>query len=54
MSAYVFWHRPFADTGQESYEAALIAFHSELVKRNCEGFQRGRRRCRISEPRRFP
>ncbi len=48
MSAYVFWHRPFADTGQEVYEAALIAFHSELVKCNCEGFQ-GSATYRISE-----
>lgn len=48
MIAYVFWHRPFADTGQEAYEAALIAFHSELVKRNCDGFQ-GSATYRISE-----
>jgi hypothetical protein len=48
MTAYLFWHRPFADVGQEAYEAALTAFHRELVIRTCEGFQ-GSATYRISE-----
>ena len=48
MSAYVFWHRPFANIDQETYEAALTAFHRELAKRPCGGFQ-GSATYRISE-----
>lgn len=48
MSAYVFWHRPFANIDQETYEGALTAFHRELAKRPCDGFQ-GSATYRISE-----
>ena len=48
MTAYVFWHRPFADIDQGAYEDALIAFHQAIVKRSCEGLQ-GSATYRISE-----
>ena len=48
MTAYVFWHRPFADIDQEVYEGALTAFRRDLVKRSCEGLQ-GSATYRISE-----
>jgi hypothetical protein len=48
MTAYVFWHRPFTNIGQVAYETALIAFHGDLVKRTCDGFQ-GSATYRISD-----
>ncbi len=48
MTAYVFWHRPFAEIDQQAHEDALIAFHRNLVKRTCDGFQ-GSATYRISE-----
>ena len=47
-SAYLFWHRPFAELAQAAYETALTDFHRELVKRSCPGF-RGSATYRISE-----
>ena len=48
MSAFIFWHRPFAHVDHDVYEDALVAFHRELVKRSCTGFQ-GSATYRISE-----
>ncbi|MCG8594527.1 MAG: hypothetical protein MI785_09185 [Kiloniellales bacterium] len=39
MTAYLFWHRPFAEIDREAYEAALTGFHRALVARGCPGFQ---------------
>ena len=39
MTAYLFWHRPFAERDRDVYEAALVRFHRELVKRRCPGFE---------------
>lgn len=47
-TAYVFWHRPFADIDKGAYESALTAFHRDLVKRTCNGFH-GSATYRISE-----
>ncbi len=48
MSAYLFWHRPFAEVGPEAYEDALTAFHRDLAKRSIDGF-RGSATYQISE-----
>ncbi len=48
MTAYLFWHRPFAGVGRDAYEAALTGFHRALVARGCPGF-RGSATYRISE-----
>ncbi|MCH8240892.1 MAG: hypothetical protein IIB62_12780, partial [Proteobacteria bacterium] len=47
-SAYLFWHQPFSDISHVAYEDALVAFHRELAKRTCDGFQ-GSATYRISE-----
>ena len=39
MTAYLFWHRPFADVALDAYEAALTAFHRALVARGCPDFE---------------
>jgi hypothetical protein len=39
MTAYLFWHRPFADEALDAYEAALTGFHRALVARGCPGFE---------------
>ena len=39
MTAYLFWHRPFAEVGRDAYEAALVDFHRALVARGCPGFE---------------
>ena len=39
MTAYLFWHRPFAEVGRDAYEAALTGFHRALVERGCPGFE---------------
>ena len=48
MTAYVFWHRPFAGNDPQPYEDALVAFHEALAERTGNGFQ-GSATYRISE-----
>jgi hypothetical protein len=36
--AYVFWHRPFAETSPEDYETRLAAFHAALAATPPPGF----------------
>jgi hypothetical protein len=38
MRAYIFWHRPYADTDRRAYEAALRAFHRDLAADPPPGF----------------
>ncbi len=39
MTAYLFWHRPFANVAQDAYEAALIEFHRALDALGFPGFE---------------
>ncbi len=48
MTAYVFWHRPFAESDPGTNEDALVAFHRDLAKRTGDGFL-GSATYRISE-----
>ena len=38
MLAYVFWHWPFANVEQKSYEGGLIEFHQSLASSRPNGF----------------
>ncbi len=39
MLAYLFWHRPQADTDPASYEQALLSFHRSLAHRRPVGLR---------------
>ena len=38
MLAYIFWHRPYAQTEQKSYEAAIVRFQRDLAAQPPPGF----------------
>jgi hypothetical protein len=39
MLAYVFWHRPYLQTEQKSYEAAIVRFQQDLATQPPPGFR---------------
>ena len=38
MLAYIFWHRPYPQTEQKSYEAAIVRFQRDLATQPPPGF----------------
>jgi len=38
MLAYIFWHRPYPQTEQKSYEAAIVRFQHDLATQPPPGF----------------
>jgi hypothetical protein len=38
MLAYIFWHRPYPQTEQKSYEAAIVRFQRDLAAQPPPGF----------------
>src|ERR1700729_2635858 len=38
MLAYIFWHRPYPQTEQKSYEAAIVRFQHDLASQPPPGF----------------